>query len=95
MKAPRNPKADGSDYSPKHAAHIDSMLEQASMVTIDTSKDLTVPLRSLIKVLESALRIGYKCHYQNEPQPYPGAAKTVLEQALMTVHIARKSGLLK
>lgn len=57
--------------------------------------ELVAPLRALCQVLESALAIAYKRHYLSEPEPYPGAAKKVIEQARALVASAHKSGLLK
>lgn len=50
-------------------------------------------LQSLIIALDSGMKI-LKRHADGEPEPFPGAVKTVIAQQLACIDLARKGGLL-
>lgn len=54
-------------------------------------------MASLIRALETCLKITKARHYQAEPapEPFPGACAAVIDQSLMGIELARKAGLIQ
>ncbi|MET4187670.1 hypothetical protein ABIB86_000381 [Bradyrhizobium sp. JR1.7] len=53
-------------------------------------------LQSLVKALETGMKIVKARHYQAVPadEPFPGGCKAVVEQGLAGIALARKTGLI-
>lgn len=80
----------------------DSLTKVLAKVNAMPVKDLTIEptsferqnhsLRALVLVIESALQIVHRHHYSDpdEPEPFPGACQSVIEQNLATIALARK-----
>lgn len=57
------------------------------------AEELVPVLTTLVATLESALKVASQ-RIRGVPEPFPGAAEYVISQALDTVEITRRSGLL-
>jgi|HubBroStandDraft_6_1064221.scaffolds.fasta_scaffold5364798_1 hypothetical protein len=77
--------------------HIDEQLAKPPLNVADAKPAAKLrALSYLVGSLESALKIVRDRYLVDPPasEPFPGAAATVLRQALAAVELARKSGLL-
>lgn len=87
-------------YSKDDSRHLTGMIEVAKMKSIDASRmppeQQINALRSLVKALETGLKIVHERHYAEPPQPepFPGACKAVVQQGLSSISLARMSGLI-
>lgn len=84
-----------SDFLTKALAEVNAIPVKDLTIEHTSFERQNHSLRALVLLIESALQIVHRHHYSDpaEPEPFPGACQSVIEQNLATIALARKLGL--